>query len=127
MLSTTRIAVSGTIAATLTAVSTVAGVMLGHKYMDSRLGGGLLGFFVLSPITNAIAFPFHGPGAMAAMRQLREVQDSLNDAPLASRELQQGSGATPAGRYAAAVSERQNANAQPTPIRVPRGVNGQVA
>lgn len=115
MLSTTRIAVSGTIAATLTAVSTVAGVMLGHKYMGSRLGGGLLGFFVFAPITNAIAFPFHGPGAMAAMQTMREVDASMRDAPLAS--LQQGSGASPAERYTAAASDRQSPAPQPPLVR----------
>lgn len=126
MLSTTRIAVSGTIAATLTAVSTVAGVMLGHKYMGSRLGGGLLGFFVLAPITNAIAFPFHGPGAMAAMRTMREVDASMRDAPLATRELQQGSGATPAERYAAAVHANETP-ISPAPVRATQGANAQVA
>lgn len=123
MLSSTRIAVSGAIATTLTAASTLAGVMLGHKYWNSRLGGGLLGFFVLAPITNAIAFPFHGPGAMAAMAAMREVDASMRDAPLAS--LQQGSGASPAERYTAAASERQSPAPQPPLVR--SGATSQVA
>jgi predicted lipid-binding transport protein (Tim44 family) len=123
MTSTTRIAISGVISATLTAASTVAGVMLGHKYMGSRLGGGILGFFVLAPITNAIAFPFHGPGAMAAMRTMREVDASMREPPIAS--LQQGSGASSAERYTAAASERQNAAPHLSLVR--SGATSQVA
>lgn len=123
MKSTTRIAVSASITTVLTAASTLAGVMIGHKYWGSRLGGGLLGFFVLALITNAIAFPFHGPGAMAAMRTMREVDASMRDAPLAS--LQQGSGASPAERYTAAASDRQSPAPQPPLVR--SGAASQVA